>query len=224
MLDPERRFPPHMRGCTDVGGDISCPAEVSPAHAGMYRSDTGSSDSTPSFPRTCGDVPQLRSAGRSSSVFPPHMRGCTVATGKRSGSTPVSPAHAGMYLRQTWAERKAASFPRTCGDVPVTAICFTVAESFPPHMRGCTRIENYTKRIVQFPPHMRGCTRTILRAVALVGVSPAHAGMYRITLNEGGLVCSFPRTCGDVPVAEIDLNHDLSFPPHMRGCTRNEPH
>ena len=53
----EPQFPPHTRGCIVPANDKFRRDQVSPAHAGMYRSSGGSALVEPGFPRTRGDVP-----------------------------------------------------------------------------------------------------------------------------------------------------------------------
>ena len=53
------RFSPRMRGCSDLRTLIVPCSLVFPAYAGMFRLTYGMQNPCKSFPRVCGDVPQL---------------------------------------------------------------------------------------------------------------------------------------------------------------------
>ena len=104
-----------------------------------------------------------------------------------------------MYPYQMKHLLRETSFPRTRGDVPSGT---------------------YDGKIkIQFPPHTRGCTQKRIGIMALIKVSPAHAGMYRRHRRNHGCRRCFPRTRGDVPGATKVWGIDTEFPPHTRGCT-----
>ena len=113
------KFPPHTRGCTFSAAVIFALTEVSPAHAGMYRSTGNPISRAPGFPRTRGDVPIKGAKGIGPKTFPPHTRGCTIADDMLALAQAVSPAHAGMYRTTSYHLRFSESFPRTRGDVPL---------------------------------------------------------------------------------------------------------
>ena len=93
-----------------------------------------------------------------------------------------------------------SSFPRTCGDGPVTLTSPAADVAFPPHVRGWT-LER---------------TNGDMRAA----VSPARAGMDQSSDLFDGPAEGFPRTCGDGPLVDWLLLWAPRFPPHVRGWTR----
>ena len=109
-----------------------------------------------------------------------------------------------MYPSSPRDRRPADSFPRTRGDVPLSAPAPVLAEGLPPHARGCT---------VHATTDAAG-----------VGASPARAGMYL----GGGVfpdrVSGFPRTRGDVPTRRCASRMCGALPPHARGCTVEHLH
>ena len=107
-----------------------------------------------------------------------------------------------MYRRPPACDFAHEGFPRTRGDVPIGKNGVFPLDPFPPHTRGCTPGGD-----------LQGRGRR---------VSPAHAGMYRfLEIPKGGYMC-FPRTRGDVPYAGRHGSTGCEFPPHTRGCTREE--
>ena len=205
-------FPPHTRGCT-AGEILSLPsAIVSPAHAGMYRSDEPEPIRPHRFPRTRGDVPRPLVASPKCRRFPRTR---------------------GMYHDRVPNASGGDGFPRTRGDVPDLDLDALKALEFPPHTRGCTRSilqESSHGRVSpahagmyrpqcsgmflssRFPPHTRGCTAGKRLGCGRAGVSPAHAGMYRADQWVEAIRIRFPRTRG--------IGRALKGPgqPRGRGC------
>ena len=104
-----------------------------------------------------------------------------------------------MYPSGCPSGRRAGSFPRTRGDVP---ICMP---------RGaCAR---------RLPPHARGCTAPIVSFAGRGAASPARAGMYLLSIMSAVRGSGFPRTRGDVPEARARSELSRTLPPHARGCT-----
>ncbi len=151
------------------------------------------------FPRARGDVPAFVGSTRSLDGFSPRTRGCSQAAHKHQGFFTVFPAHAGMFLSLRQREFICEGFPRARGDVPIREHSFSRKRSFSPRTRGCSLI--------------RRTART------LIGVFPAHAGMFpgrQLMLN---LMLSFPRARGDVPVSESVSTNNSLFSPRTRGCS-----
>ena len=152
------------------------------------------------FPRTRGDVPPglLREWRRDR--LPPHARGCTPRHHHRRPLLLASPARAGMYPPPSSSSPMPPSFPRTRGDVPCRGAAAPLAR--------------------RLPPHARGCTVLALQPDRPAAASPARAGMYLETLPAAPRRGGFPRTRGDVPLADFDQAFVDGLPPHARGCTR----
>ena len=127
------------------------------------------------------------------------MRGYTFTSKTHGKRTMVSPVHAGIYLATRPLPGNTARFPRSCGDIPWAAITQGRMIRFPPFMRGYTYSKDY--------PNLRN------------SVSPVHAGIYPNTGRRGGMMASFPRSCGDIPRCRAALHYRDRFPPFMRGYT-----
>ena len=192
-------FSPHTRGCS-VGTEsprIRCC--VFPAHAGMFPPYPGCFIHAYGFPRTRGDVPEVRHIDESCWLFSPHTRGCS---GKIMPTTPlpqVFPAHAGMFRRKLLHRLHRRSFPRTRGDVPA--------------MKPTDGLE------MVFSPHTRGCSTDRKKPLCLLEVFPAHAGMFLGCGRSLAQSRCFPRTRGDVPLPGRRCGNLRTFSPHTRGCS-----
>ena len=135
---PPELFPPQARGCTAkkfIPGELD---PVSPAGAGMHRTDRSSAGSESGFPRRRGDAPFLRNQSLAVSRFPPQARGCTDADSPLMLTDSVSPAGAGMHPDEDRGDRERDGFPRRRGDAPYAAAATTGSARFPPQARGCT--------------------------------------------------------------------------------------
>ena len=89
---------------------------VFPAHAGMFRCDTGDTSARSSFPRARGDVPLLDLYADELIMFSPRTRGCSSPQHIHPQNKSVFPAHAGMFRRHaTPASTMCAFSPRTRG-------------------------------------------------------------------------------------------------------------
>ena len=91
------KFSPRMRGCSGRRASGRRPQAVFPAYAGMFRITPGTSSGSVSFPRVCGDVPQVIRVGPGASMFSPRMRGCSDPDQTHGPPTNVFPAYAGMF-------------------------------------------------------------------------------------------------------------------------------
>ena len=232
-------LPPHTRGCTRTELPRGDAHAASPAHAGMYPSPFPMPPLPPRFPRTRGDVPELRVGIRRRDALPPHTRGCTQRCWKLSDWVPASPAHAGMYPWFRFRFRLRTSFPRTRGDVPETFTGVSVSSALPPHTRGCTPAP-----VGRHPPETASPAHAGMYPLQEpvrppASRFPAHAGMYpgshhprtdpqRFPRTRGdvpspggrySLRPSFPRTRGDVPYVSCVVRRRWWLPPHTRGCT-----
>ena len=154
-------FPPQARGWTVGVLDRVGVVGVSPAGAGMDRRPGSPPRLSESFPRRRGDGPVTVAAVVRTNVFPPQARGWTVdhPGGYLLGG--VSPAGAGMDRSAGAPPVSAPCFPRRRGDGPKTSVMESVSSRFPPQARGWT---------------VQGEDVGGLR-----GVSPAGAGMDRVS-------------------------------------------
>ena len=148
-----------MRGCSEGAKALKEMGVVFPAYAGMFLARNHRMGFMVSFPRVCGDVPNIARINFDRFTFSPRMRGCS-DTGKITKIIiKVFPAYAGMFRARRWPESPCGGFPRVCGDVPL--------------------IKQHVPRLVQFSLRMRGCSgKGYVRAHAR-GVFPAYAGMFR---------------------------------------------
>ena len=172
-------FPPHERGWTLDRCARGQPGVVSPARAGMDPVPQLAENRGFSFPRTSGDGPRAVAFEGRCSRFPPHERGWTPSMGRVDRRVVVSPARAGMDLRNSASGSVPWRFPRTSWDGPKLSLKIHEANTFPPHERGWTRV---------------------LAGVDVdTGVSPARAGMDRRRSPGTCGDSRFPRTSGDGP-------------------------
>ena len=132
-------------------------------------------------------------------VAPPHTRGWTRRGQQPNRDGDGSPAHAGMDLILPSLYSASVWLPRTRGDGPLTAYTITVATEAPPHTRGWTG------------GRRAWCARG--------AGSPAHAGMDPARTSSGTKMQRLPRTRGDGPTLQAQLELLLGAPPHTRGWT-----
>ena len=151
------------------------------------------------FPRTRGDGPSTSRPVASKSLFPPHARGWTHVAEEGQEPGTVSPARAGMDHDGRHDGNDGRGFPRTRGDGPLIPVTLHIVSRFPPHARGWTLVHR--------------------ERIQPLGVSPARAGMDRLTCELPGTRRSFPRTRGDGPFAASSRMRSWVFPPHARGWT-----
>ena len=112
-------FSPRTRGCSVVIMFLGSSSGVFPAHAGMFLSQYISIRKPKSFPRARGDVPVLLDLLKHNILFSPRTRGCSFIWIVGDENEEVFPAHAGMFLGLSEAERHKKCFPRARGDVPI---------------------------------------------------------------------------------------------------------
>ena len=129
----------------------------------------------------------------------PHTRGWTPARGRRWSSAAGFPAHAGMDLRDAYAQGATQRLPRTRGDGPEIQLVFVIPALASPHTRGWTR----------------GCP---VQCRARGGF-PAHAGMDPGHSTYPGPTQRLPRTRGDGPPAPPPCDARPKASPHTRGWT-----
>ena len=194
-----KRFPPRLRGWTLLPGALVRMQDVSPALAGMDPYGPAESTHSSSFPRACGDGPDVCSIEVRRVQFPPRLRGWTLRFGSLSHHWPVSPALAGMDPSRWLRDFLLECFPRACGDGPASAVERSGGRLFPPRLRGWT-------------PEGRAARRRDL-------VSPALAGMDPMTEKAESWSKRFPRACGDGPVSCVPAGAYHVFPPRLRGWT-----
>src|SRR5690606_18620681 len=112
---------------------------VSPAYAGIDPAPPIRPPGREGFPRIRGDRPDRYDAWYLKMVFPPHTRGSTGIEWGPSSAAQVSPAYAGIDLRDAIYALGGACFPRIRGDRPDIELLPEGMRSFPPHTRGSTR-------------------------------------------------------------------------------------
>ena len=111
---------------------------VSPAGAGMDRPEGQESEGEDRFPRRRGDGPPSGAGRISISSFPPQARGWTRTIDSCAQAIKVSPAGAGMDLREAAVVSVELRFPRRRGDGPFYAMVRINTAGFPPQARGWT--------------------------------------------------------------------------------------
>ena len=154
-------FPPHTRGSTE-GRKLPLDGMwVSPAYAGIDRRHLLDAAADRRFPRIRGDRPKAANSRSMACGFPPHTRGSTWCARFTPSDFVVSPAYAGIDLRLSVVCVTADRFPRIRGDRPRFTGCLLPKGSF--------------------PPHTRGSTVYALHGTMVVRVSPAYAGIDRLS-------------------------------------------
>ena len=176
---PATSFPPQARGWTSPRARLPLTLPVSPAGAGMDRASLPSGAGAGSFPRRRGDGPPDLLPPLRRPRFPPQARGWTVRRIGIAARHSVSPAGAGMDRRGGLRRAGDRGFPRRRGDGPCRDACREARRWFPPQARGWTGL--------------LGADRVVGR------VSPAGAGMDRITRRTATTCSCFPRRRGDGP-------------------------
>jgi len=197
-----------------------CHAQVFPACAGMFLSQSlprRVHDSFPRvrgdvpspqvninansrrFPRVRGDVPVMLNTFCCSMLFSPRARGCSFCDKPVAVYRDVFPACAGMFRNIIIDRQAQISFPRVRGDVPYPT-------------------RSWVARC-RFSPRARGCSFSYIRLEYRRCVFPACAGMFRDrqALHRGQP--SFPRVRGDVPAPFLINKGNNMFSPRARGCS-----
>ena len=177
------QFSPRMRGCSGRRASGRRPQAVFPAYAGMFRITPGTSSGSVSFPRVCGDVPQVIRVGPGASMFSPRMRGCSGLVLVKVFFRIVFPAYAGMFLSSSSMSHALSSFPCVCGDVPGRDTCARTREAFSPRMRGCSFPHEVAHGGAKFSPRMRGCSAKGDWVGSILMVFPAYAGMFPLLVR-----------------------------------------
>ena len=172
---------------------------VSPAGAGMHLTLLLLAVTRAGFPRRRGDAPDLSNPGPPDPRFPPQARGCTLYRAAVPTHGAVSPAGAGMHLADVRGRGYRIGFPRRRGDAPPAQASASSA--------------------ISFPPQARGCTAEIAVSEPVIQVSPAGAGMHRISRAGRIAARGFPRRRGDAPFSGGAKSLSVTFPPQARGCT-----
>ena len=113
-----RAFPPQARGWTFLSGHDYPREIVSPAGAGMDLKSQEEPPWPPGFPRRRGDGPLSAGGEATAGLFPPQARGWTLVAACQSSRGMVSPAGAGIDLKEATARQDAERFPRRRGDGP----------------------------------------------------------------------------------------------------------
>src|SRR5690606_2370510 len=156
---------------------------VSPAYAGIDPPTCTFTASVSGFPRIRGDRPCYPRHAPSIVLFPPHTRGSTGEGSASASAQDVSPAYAGIDLRLPHRARSGNRFPRIRGDRPASVGAPAPVTVFPPHTRGSTS------------GHQEGGGHR--------HVSPAYAGIDRMSPASGWPSECFPRIRGDRPLKPL---------------------
>ena len=98
------RSSPRMRGCFYVTVGEVPPAQVFPAHAGVFLSACVLPTFNESLPRACGGVSLSTSMLARLSTSSPRMRGCFHHRVSGHRCVHVFPAHAGVFPRRTFPD------------------------------------------------------------------------------------------------------------------------
>ena len=151
-------------------------------------------------PRTRGDGPRPQRRAARSTWGSPHTRGWTPRPAGRVRRGPGFPAHAGMDPLCGWRAGTPPGVPRTRGDGP------RAVTTRSPCGRGS--------------PHTRGWTALDPQNLSPSAGFPAHAGMDRGRRGAHSRRRRVPRTRGDGPDAEADIEAFEKGSPHTRGWTR----
>ena len=192
-------FPPQARGWTAAERIAALAARVSPAGAGMDPERPTPPHDRRRFPRRRGDGPSHRLLPNRQGKFPPQARGWTRDRTCNHPNGVVSPAGAGMDLRDRLHPRMGRGFPRRRGDGPVPRFTDDGQGLFPPQARG------WTRRAQDDRPGLI--------------VSPAGAGMDPRLRQLADDSSGFPRRRGDGPHERHEGVLLGQFPPQARGWT-----
>ncbi len=133
-----RTAPPQARGWTGPAVGHRFGQRGSPAGAGMDRSDVATGWTPKRLPRRRGDGPTAGTIDTSGWAAPPQARGWTLGGSPCQGSSPGSPAGAGMDLSTSGSRLTRARLPRRRGDGPLAHLRSCGGRMAPPQARGWT--------------------------------------------------------------------------------------
>ena len=156
--------------------------------------------SSPGLPRARGGVPLSMNPACVLCTSSPRTRGCSPGKPTSTPEGTVFPAHAGVFPPHRTKQIILVGLPRARGGVP-------------PEGYGASAF-------LESSPRTRGCSRVDLRRGFLVGVFPAHAGVFPHSqchpFGEDGL----PRARGGVPLLSAANCPIILSSPRTRGCSR----
>ena len=110
-------------------------------------------------------------------------------------------------------------FPRARGDVPIHWPATPRARGFSPRTRGCScGVVHREGETVVFPAHA-GMFRALLFGSASKSRFPRARGDVPRENKKRSSPAGFPRIRGDVPNLKDQLDLDVWFSPHTRGCS-----
>ena len=120
-------------------------------------------------------------------------------------STPpgITPAHAGNSPPAAHKRCRPRDHPRTCGEQ--LSVFF------------------WSMSLTGSPPHMRGTEFRVIQKLAILRITPAHAGNSLHSSSRSQAHGDHPRTCGEQAKSVIRSFWIQGSPPHMRG-TDETPH
>ncbi len=195
----EGRSSPHARGSSPPGRPPHPRYRVVPARAGIFPMVGILLLVNFSRPRTRGDLPDSFSGAVVLLESSPHARGSSLLRPAAGRGDDVVPARAGIFPSTGSRPRPRTRRPRTRGDLPRPAVCWSWARRSSPHARGSSP-----------GLHRGGLTH---------GVVPARAGIFPDRDRDRGRGLGRPRTRGDLPsVASRALTSGESSP-HARGSS-----
>ena len=131
-------------------------ARITPAHAGKSSLPAVADGVCRDHPRTCGEKAQEMGKSLQLQGSPPHMRGKVSSGMLVRDFARITPAHAGKSSGCSVAADQCRDHPRTCGEK-------CGGPQLRPPRAGS-------------PPHMRGKEGGLFFSLAVIRITPAHAG------------------------------------------------
>ena len=170
---------------------------ITPAHAGKSLIESCGSTGKKDHPRVCGEKCGVAEYFLDHLGSPPHVRGKGIQQGDCWVAVGITPAYAGKRESRQQDRTTIWDHPRTCGEK-----------------------ENAEAMRVQFqgsPPRMRGKGGGASHIVAVLGITPAHAGKSGQQPSARPCRRDHPRVCGEKVRAYVKIWNEWGSPPHVRG-------
>ena len=186
-----------MRGKVTITFSGSPTTRITPAHAGKRLRFDFCRRCARDHPRPCGEKGAKSSRGWWMRGSPPPMRGKGTATGFKSISGRITPAHAGKRRCYMGYCVTIEDHPRPCGEKPSQSV-----SSY--HLPGS-------------PPPMRGKAAVMYACACYGGITPAHAGKRAAVGHRSGAHRDHPRPCGEKYIKISTKISAKGSPPPMRG-------
>ena len=128
---------------------------------------------------------------------PPRMRGLPARSLNLPGPTGITPAHAGLTLKNQIGHTMTRDHPRACG----AYMCSLALAS----------------QCWGSPPRMRGLLRAHIFFAYTDGITPAHAGLTPSVSSVVEHLWDHPRACGAYVSTITAAQWASGSPPRMRG-------